>query len=316
MSTALAALCLALGASTGATAQTIVDLAVATPDLSTLVTALTAADLVDTIGGRGPFTVFAPTNEAFAALPAAQLEFLLDPANVGELVDVLTYHVKADRLRAEDLTNGQQLETLQGEDVGVTIVGSRVFIGDGLVTTANVLATNGVVHIIDRVLIPPPPSPPRPTQSIVAIASAAPNLFILVRLLGASGLVPTLEGDGPFTVFAPTNDAFEGLPDGTLEFLLDPENIGALVDVLTYHVVSGEVRAADLCNGQQVETLEGQDVAVTIVGGSRVLINNAFVTTADVLASNGVVHLIDEVLLPPDVKLAVAAKKSREDVLL
>ena len=101
--------------------------------------------------------MFAPSNEAFALLPPAELESLLDPANIGELVNVLTYHVKNDRLRAEDLSNGQQLETLQGEDVGVSIIGGRVFIGDGEVTTADVSASNGVVHIIDRVLLPPAP---------------------------------------------------------------------------------------------------------------------------------------------------------------
>jgi transforming growth factor-beta-induced protein len=140
--------------------------------------------------------VFAPSNEAFALLPPAELESLLDPANIGELVNVLTYHVKNDRLRAEDLSNGQQLETLQGEDVGVSIIGGRVFIGDGEVTTADVSASNGVVHIIDRVLLPPAPGGggTRPEANIIDLAVATPSLFVLARLLDSAGLVETLAG--------------------------------------------------------------------------------------------------------------------------
>ena len=137
MSAMMTSALLALGMSSGATAQTVVDLAVATDDLSTLVAALTAGGLVETLNGRGPFTVFAPTNAAFDALGRETLEFLLGPANIAELQNVLTYHVKTDRLRAEDLTDGDQLETIQGQDVGVTIIGSRVFLGDGQVQTAD-----------------------------------------------------------------------------------------------------------------------------------------------------------------------------------
>ena len=316
MSAMMTSALLALGMSSGATALTVVDLAVATDNLSTLVAALTAGGLVETLNGRGPFTVFAPTNAAFDALGRETLEFLLDPANIAELQNVLTYHVKTDRLRAEDLTNGEQLETIQGQDVGVTIIGSRVFIGDGQVQTADVLATNGIVHIIDRVLIPPEPSAPRPDANLVQLVTTTPDLFVLARLVGASGLAPTLEGDGPFTVFAPSNAAFGNLPGGTIEFLLDPENIDDLVEVLTYHVVAGEVRAGDLCNGQQITTLEGRDLAVTLVGGSRVFINEAFVVAADVLGSNGVAHVIDEVLLPPDMLKKIARKDSRGKFVL
>jgi transforming growth factor-beta-induced protein len=316
----LVAFCLALGASAGAAAQTVVDLAVATPDLSTLVTALAAANLVDTLSGRGPWTVFAPTNEAFALLPPADLEFLLDPENIDKLVSVLTYHVKTDRLRAEDLQNGQQLETVQGDDVGVTILerSGRVFIGDGEVTTADIGATNGIVHIIDRVLLPPGGGGERPSASIVQLAGTTPELFVLATALRAADLEGTLSGGGPFTVFAPTNDAFRALPEGTLEFLLEPENKDDLIDVLTYHVASGEARAASLCNGQRVPTLEGEDVTVTILGG-RVFINDSQVEVADVLASNGVVHIIDEVLLPADELKKLAAKvaaASKQAVLL
>jgi len=135
--------------------KTIVDLAVATPDLSTLVTALKAGKLVDTLNGPGPFTVFAPTNEAFAKLPKALLDHLLDPANIKELDDVLTYHVALGSVHSTDLKNKENIKTVEGKDVEVFLYQSHVYIIDAEVITANVDASNGVVHIVDHVLIPP-----------------------------------------------------------------------------------------------------------------------------------------------------------------
>ena len=146
--------------------KTIVDLAVADPDLSTLVTALKAGGLVGTLSGRGPFTVFAPTNEAFASLPAGVVANLLKTENKAQLVDVLTYHVVAGTLRAEALKDGEKLKTVEGKELTVRISGSTVFINSAKVTTADVTASNGVVHIIDGVLLPagpaPQPGPPPP----------------------------------------------------------------------------------------------------------------------------------------------------------
>ena len=145
--------------------KTIVDLAVATPDLSTLVTALKAGGLVGTLSGQGPFTVFAPTNEAFTALPNGVLASLLKPEHKKKLDDVLTYHVVAGTVRAEDLKDGEKLKTLEGKELTVRLSGKDVLINSAKVTTADVNASNGVVHIIDEVLIPAggpaPPGPPR-----------------------------------------------------------------------------------------------------------------------------------------------------------
>ena len=146
--------------------KTIVDLAIATPDLSTLVTALKAGSLVATLSGKGPFTVFAPTNEAFAALPAGVLASLLKRENKKKLDDVLTYHVVAGAVHAKDLKDGEKVKTVEGEELTVRISGGNVYINKAKVTTANVDASNGVVHIIDGVLLPgsgpAPPSPPTP----------------------------------------------------------------------------------------------------------------------------------------------------------
>merc|ERR1711990_95245 len=291
--------------------QSIVELAVENDDLNTLVQALTAADLVDTLSGDGPFTVFAPTNAAFAALPEGTLESLLLPENKDQLTDILLYHVLASQVLSTDLTDGLKAETLQGDTVTASL--DPVRINDANVLTPDVLATNGVVHVIDAVLLPPA----KPTQSIVELAVENDDLNTLVQALTAADLVDTLNGDGPFTVFAPTDAAFAALPEGTLESLLLSENKDQLTDILLYHVASGKVLSTDLTTGQKIPTLEGGTLDVSIAASksafsslrafadipdigttATVMINGATVVTADVEATNGVVHIIDAVLLP------------------
>lgn len=133
---------------------------------------------------------------------------------------------------------------------------------------------------------------------IVELAASQDMLSTLVAAVKAAGLVETLKGDGPFTVFAPTNEAFAKLPKGTVEDLLKPENKAKLAKILSYHVVSGKVLSGDLKNGQMAKTVEGSDVKVTMMDG-KVMINNANVIKADVMADNGVVHIIDTVIMPP-----------------
>merc|ERR1712194_677514 len=192
-------------------------------------------------------------------------------ANKTALIKVLEYHVASGSVLSTDLSNGEKIKTLEGEDVTVTITktsnSTTVKINDATVTTANVKASNGVVHIIDKALVPPSFTAP----TIPELAAAA-NLSTLVAAITA-------------------------LPAGVLTALLKPENIKRLTTVLTYHVVSGEVLSSGLKNGEQVKTLEGQNVNITIAV-SNVAINSAKVTEPNVLAVNGVVHVIDAVLLP------------------
>merc|ERR1711959_752505 len=167
-----------------AQSSTIVDLAVATPDLSTLVTALKAGKLVDTLSGAGPFTVFAPTNEAFAKLPKTLLDHLLDPKNIKELQDVLTYHVASGSVHAKDLKNKEKITTVEGKSVEAFLFGSHVYINDAEVVKADIDASTGVVHVINHVLIPPHVAQranlrtqiTRSTSSIVDLAVATPDL--------------------------------------------------------------------------------------------------------------------------------------------
>ena len=272
--------------------NTVVDIIVNSTEHDTLEAAVVAAELADDLSGPGPFTVFAPTDAAFAALPSGTIETLLsDPT--GTLAQILLYHVVSGQALSTDLSNGQTITTLLGENITVTIGMNGVMINNATVVVADITATNGVVHVIDAVLLPPAP---QPTTTVVDVIVNSDVHNTLEAAVVAAGLVETLSGTGPFTVFAPTDNAFAALPAGTVETLLaDPT--GALTQISLYHVVGSQALSTDLTNGQTVATLQGQTVTVTI-NAEGVFINNAQVTVADVVTDNGVIHVIDAVLLP------------------
>jgi transforming growth factor-beta-induced protein len=274
--------------------ETIVDIAVADGRFTTLVAALTAADLAGTLSGDGPFTVFAPTDDAFAALPAGTVEDLL--ADIPALTDILTYHVVSGSVLAADVVTLSSAPTLLGQDVSVRIENGNVFINDSQVIITDIVGSNGVIHVIDAVLLPMAEEVVEtPAETIVDIAVADGRFTTLVAALTAADLAGTLSGDGPFTVFAPTDDAFAALPAGTVEGLL--ADIPALTDILLYHVVSGNVLAADVVGLSSAPTLLGQDVSVRVENGN-VFINESQVVITDITGTNGVIHVIDAVLLP------------------
>ena len=285
-------LCLFLMPAFMAAQTTVVDIIVESDIHNTLEAAVIAAELDGPLSGEGPFTVFAPTDDAFAALPDGVVEALLmDPT--GDLADILTYHVLAANVGSADLTDGQVATTLFGDDVTVTINADGIFINDAQVIVADLVADNGVVHVIDAVLLPSPAVP----ATVVDIIVESDHHNTLEAAVIAAELAGPLSGEGPFTVFAPTDAAFDALPDGMLEMLLmDPT--GDLADILTYHVLAADVRAADLSDGQVATTLLGEDITVTI-NTDGIFINDAEVIVANILAENGVVHVIDAVLTPP-----------------
>jgi len=376
--------------------NTIVDIAAANADFSTLVSLMQMAGLVDTLNGPGPYTVFAPTIEACAALPESTVAWLTAEENKDALVKVLTYHVVSGNVMSSDLVAGD-VATVEGTSVAISL--SPVMINTANVITADIKASNGVIHVVDSILIPDGVLPEveiktkeiswlkgfkdlsaratsvdagtvlnfswqgyhdvlvLPTKAafdacdftnavslgdvspvsytvtdttyfacsvpghcpggqkleasvsttVAAVMDAEPELSSvtgvamgdetfssLVSLVQMAGLAATLSGPGPFTVFAPTNEAFAALPESTIAWLTAEENKDALVKVLTYHVVSGKVMSSDLVAGD-VATVEGQSVAVSL---APVMINTANVITADIKASNGVIHVVDSVLIP------------------
>lgn len=266
----------------------IVDTAVAAGAFKTLVTAVQAAGLVETLKGPGPFTVFAPSDEAFAKVPADVLQGLL--ADKAKLTQVLTYHVVAGKVLAADAAKLAWAPTVQGSDLRVTQQGGGVQVDGANVVKADIACSNGVIHVIDRVILP--------RQDLVGTAVAAKSFGTLVAAVQAAGLVEALQAKGPFTVFAPNDAAFAALPAGTVEGLLKDKP--ALTRVLTYHVLPSRVLSTDLAEGTvEVKTLAGATLKVTKAKDGSVTVNGTKVIAADVLASNGVIHVLEAVVLPP-----------------
>jgi len=257
----------------------------------TLVKLVADAGLASTLAGPGPFTVFGPTDDAFAKLPKAVLDKLMKDKDL--LKNVLLYHVVSGDVYSSQLKNEMLAPSLfTGKDIRINIYkdGKVITATGSPVVLADQNATNGVIHVVNRVLFP------IPMGNIVAEAANAPDFSTLVTAVKAAGLVETLSGAGPFTLFAPTNEAFRMLPPGVLDKLLKDK--AKLTAVLTYHVVSGTVYSAGLSDGMKAPTVNGADIMVKIMG-DNVFINNAKVVMADDAVTNGVIHVINKVLLPP-----------------
>lgn len=309
--------------------QNLVEIVVATEALSILEAAVIKADLAGVLSSEGPFTVFAPTDDAFVAL----LNILGDDYNglddfdtaeeMALLKDILLYHVIAGaEVKAADLSAGSVETAFAGNSVEVIAANGTFVIGDASdldanITATDIMASNGVAHTIDKVLLPQSAIDfvsSLSLKTIVEIAVETDDLSLLVGALqqADAGLVETLSGDGPFTVFAPTNDAFVALLDllgadyNSLADFDTADEKALLTKVLTYHVVAGAAAfSTDLSNGQMIATVQGENVGINIKNGTvhveDATDSNASVVLADVEASNGVVHVIDKVLLPQEV---------------
>ena len=279
-----------VGLSAEAKQKDIVDTAVAAGSFKTLAAALQAADLVDALKGDGPFTVFAPTDEAFAKLPEGTVEHLLKPENKQKLVAVLTYHVVAGEVPAAKVVKLTAAETLNGQRVDINVAGGKVFVDGAQVLKTDIRCSNGVIHVIDKVILPS-------DDSVPATAAKVGKFNTLVAAVKAAGLADALSGKGPFTVFAPTDDAFAKLPNGTVETLLKPENRDKLATILKYHVVSGRIFSDAALKAGNAETLQGGRLKIA-KSTDGAMVNNARLIATDVDAANGVIHVIDTVLMP------------------
>lgn len=273
--------------------KSILETAVAAGSFKTLAAAVNAAGLTETLSGPGPFTVFAPTDDAFAKLPKGALDALLTPASKGKLADILTYHVVSGRVLAADALKLDFAPTVLGQAARLQVIvgegGKKTLTIDGArVVTTDIACSNGVIHVIDAVILP--------RANIVDTAVAAGSFNTLLAAAKAAGLVEALSGKGPLTVFAPTDAAFAKLPAGTVEMLLAPENKQKLVALLQLHVVSGRVLAKDVLAAKELQTLGGKSIRVAM-SGDAATIGGAVIASTDVLAGNGVIHVIDSVIL-------------------
>jgi uncharacterized surface protein with fasciclin (FAS1) repeats len=274
----------------GAAPDDIVETATAAGDFATLLAAVKTAGLVDTLKSRGPFTVFAPTDAAFKALPKGTVPSLLKQENKEQLTAILTYHVVPGRVTARDAYSLSSAATVNGQRLSIARRDGKLVIGEANVVATDVTCSNGVIHVIDQVLLPE-------ESRIPAVAKKAGQFSTLLAAVSAAGLAEVLDGDGPFTVFAPTDDAFKSLPKGTVETLLKPENKKKLVDILKFHVVSGRVYTDQLVKAGQATTLLGNSVESS-VSADGVRINDSQILAGDFETANGVIHVIDSVLLP------------------
>jgi uncharacterized surface protein with fasciclin (FAS1) repeats len=269
----------------------IVTTAVDAGSFKTLAAALEAAGLVETLQGKGPFTVFAPSDEAFAKLPAGTVDMLLKPENKRRLISVLTYHVVPGRVLAADVVKLTAAVTANGQRVDVKTDAGMVQIDQARVVATDIDCSNGVIHVIDQVLLPS-------SANIPETADQAGTFTTLLAAAKAAGLVDVLAGEQPLTVFAPTDDAFAKLPPATVENLLKPENKQELAAILKFHVVPGRVFSNDVMRQQDLKTVHGGILTAAMKHG-RATINGAGLVATDIDASNGVIHVIDSVLLPP-----------------
>ncbi|MFG0336228.1 MAG: fasciclin domain-containing protein [Maioricimonas sp. JB049] len=269
----------------------IVDTAVAAGSFNTLATALKSAGLVDALKKEGPFTVFAPTDEAFDKLPEGTVENLLKPENRDQLTAILTYHVVPGKVMAEQVVGLNGAISLNGQRIDIKAADDKVQVDGAQVVKTDIACSNGVIHVIDRVILPA-------TEDIPTTASNASQFNTLLTAVNAAGLAGVLSGEGPFTVFAPTDDAFARLPEGTVESLLEPQNRDQLTAILKYHVVSGRIYSEQALDAGKAKTLQGTRLRIRVVDG-KAKVNKAGLVATDIDASNGVIHVIDTVLLPP-----------------
>jgi uncharacterized surface protein with fasciclin (FAS1) repeats len=279
--------------------RNLVDLAASKPELSVFVEAVGAAGLADTLKVSGPFTVFAPNNDAFAGL-LGELGLTKDAlfADKATITAVLKYHVLDKLVLRTDIPSGKAIVPIGGGFFKIDRVGDSYNVTDGRNRVSRVVATdslalNGVLHVVDRVLLPA-------NKDIVQTAQATPSLSILVAAVVAAGLADTLKGPGPFTVFAPTNDAFAAL---LMELGVTQDALLAdkptLTKVLTYHVLPARVLKTEIPFDTPIATVQGSTLRVSSslqITDQRGRASN--IAAADVFASNGVVHVVDKVLLP------------------
>ena len=255
---------------------------------NSLVAALAHANLVGTLSGPGPFTVFAPTDQALTDA-GIKLSYVATPEENATLTDILLHHVISGSVPAADVKDGMMATMVNGDKVKFTVSNGEVSIGAALVTTPDVLASNGIIHLIDKVLMPP--------ANIPATAQSTGIHNSLVAAVIQADLLSTLEGTGPFTVFAPTDQAFTdaGIDLASLD---TPEGKATLSDILLYHVVAADVPAKNVTDCMLAGAANGQQLSFTV--GDSVMVNDANVTLTDVISSNGLIHVIDKVLMPTD----------------
>lgn len=262
----------------------IIDTLAATGTFNTFSKALQIAGLVETLKKEGPFTVLAPTDEAFTKLPEGMLDALLK--NPEKLKTLLNYHIIPQMVTFTNFGEPKEFSTLMGQAIAIKAEGIRFLVEGNDVLEKDFMCSNGIFHVIDKVLLP---------NDIIGALNASEKCAILLSAFEKAELIETLKGDGPFTVFAPTNDAFKKVPQAKLNEILG--NKEKLKHLLTYHVVSGKILGADIVQLKNLKSLNGQTLTVTKLE-DKIIIDNSKIEKSDLFCTNGVIHLVNAVMLP------------------
>ncbi len=289
-------------APTSSGGTTILGVAESTGTFKTLLSAAKAAGAVGTLSGTGPLTVFAPTDAAFATLPQGTIESLLLPENLDSLRTVLLHHVVPSDVSLSALLRCPKLTTLAGQPLQVSSEAGALRIGGSKVSSTGLRCDNGVIHVVDNVILPE-------LRDLATVAESTGTFKTLLAAAQAAGLTEALTGTSNLTVFAPTDGAFDALPEGTLDNLLKPENRDSLARVLGHHIMEGPLYADSAAAAGVATTLAGTKLSFDYANGLQV--NGIRITNRDISARNGVIHVIGAVLLPPT--LETPMKASQED---
>lgn len=299
-------------------------------NFSLLAAAMDAAGMELAFNADGPLTIFVPDNAAFAALPeATQAALLADPV---QLAQILQYHIVVDQANSAQLARLDTLQTAAGEPLTITIgIDGGLLIDDAQIVYTDLPAANGVIHVINRILIPPslglilPAAAPEAMafkeeapdetleelkqadtsqETVVAVINSISGLKTAATAIAAAGMTDALQGRGPFTLFVPTDPAFQEMPEEQIAALLN--NRAALADRLRYHLVLGDINSADLAKQSTVLTASGEELVITVQENGQIFVNGVPVYQTDIEAANGTIHVIGGVLTPP-------SESARED---
>lgn len=281
-----------ISAYSGGSSNTIMDLVAADARFKTLAAAVNAAGLGEVLSGAGPFTVFAPTDAAFESLPEGTVEALLTKEGKTSLISILKNHLVSGRADLSFALGAGSISNLENNKLKVTFSEGSVRVNDAVLRQADVSTSNGIVHIIDSVLVPTKEGP----TSILETANKAGSFKTLLAAVETAGLEDYLESGESVTIFAPTDAAFNKLPAGTVEQLLKPENRKKLETVLINHALQGSVGAGTALSQGTAETLGNQTLTFKIQEG-RFQVNGITIDTVDLVCSNGIIHVVDEVIL-------------------
>lgn len=267
-------------------------------NLSTTVALIDSSDLTATLKSIGPYTVFFPSNSAFDKLPEGTLENLLNPENISELSTILTYHVIPGEHSSSNLADGEELLTVNGQVIKISKVNGNLKVNGAVVETKDIVAKNGVIFVIDTVLMPAPETVELQPQQIDVIENIerTSNLATLISSLNSTQLSTDLESEGPFTILAPTDSAFAKLPAGTLDSLLEPENESYLIRLLQHHIIEEQYDRENLIDGLSLKALSGLDIVVSKSDNS-LEVNGALVIS-EIKAQNGIIYILDKVITP------------------